>query len=347
MDVHCIDPTRDARWRELTQHPHAGLFHSPAWLQCLTDTYGFPVQAYIAVDAAGTVAAGIPFCAMDDMVGRRVACLPFTDACDPLVVAREGLRALLARLMEHRVPLQLRLLDQRIPAAEGDLQVTKRARWHRLAVTEPEALLWSGVAAAARRAIRKSGHAGVEVRPLPGIDGLHDFLRLHTAVRKHKYRLLPQPDAFFESIMQRFGETGDWHPLGAYLDGRLIAATIYLRWRDRLYYKFNASARDALAARPNNLLVWKGMLMARTLGCATLDLGPSDDAQPGLIRFKRDMGAIETELQFLRWAPVGWEDARGADARRMLGEITGLLTAPEVPDEVTRGAGTALYRYFA
>ena len=109
-----------------------------------------------------------------------------------------------------------------------------------------------------------------------------------------------------------------------------------------MHYKFNASVRDALAMRPNNLLVWKGILLARALGCATLDLGPSDDDQPGLVRFKRDTGAVESELQFLRWAPVDWEDAREAEARRMLGEITGLLTAPEVPDNVTQSAGAAL-----
>jgi CelD/BcsL family acetyltransferase involved in cellulose biosynthesis len=122
---------------------------------------------------------------------------------------------------------------------------------------------------------------------------------------------------------------------------------VYLRWRKRLYYKFNASAHESLSARPNNLLVWSGIRLARDLGCDVLDLGPSDDDQPGLVRFKRDTGAVESELRFLRWTPHASADAHAADAARMLGSVTELLTAPGVPDEVVRRAGALLYRYFA
>jgi len=74
--------------------------------------------------------------------------------------------------------------------------------------------------------------------------------------------------------------------------------------------------------RPNNLLVWSSIELARSLGCRTLDFGPSDDDQPGLIRFKRQFGAAERELRFLRYIPPEWQDHRGDDMRRLLGELT-------------------------
>jgi lipid II:glycine glycyltransferase (peptidoglycan interpeptide bridge formation enzyme) len=205
--------------------------------------------------------------------------------------------------------------------------------------------MWAGLTAPTRQAIRKAKRTGVEVRPLSRQDGCEGFYGLHVALRKNKYHLLAQPLAFFQAIARRFGDS--WIPHGAFLGDRLIAATVYLRWGDTLYYKFNASAQDALEVRPNNLLVWAGVLLAQSLGCRNLDLGPSDDDQPGLIRFKRGFGAEQQRLQVLQWAPPGWRDMHSAQVRCALGDMARLLTAPEVPDDITARAGTSFYRFFA
>ncbi len=346
LGVQCIDPAEDAAWLALLKHKHAGLFHSPPWLRALTDAYGFRIRAYVAMDGDGAIRGGVPFCELDDCVGRRLAVLPFSDCCDPLASSPDVWRLLLAQLQSHGLPVNMRCMADRV-VTNSSLQVTKRARWHTLSVAPSQEALWDGLASPVRRAIQKAKRAGVEVRPLCADEGREGFHKLHVALRKSKYRLLAQPSIFFEAIAQRFGASGDWLPLGAFLDGRLIAATIYLRWRDTLYYKFNASAPDALSVRPNNLLLWEGVSLARSLGCHTLDLGPSDDDQPGLIRFKRNFGAAEHELRFLRWTPPGWQDERGVEIRRLLGEVTTLLTDLGIPDEVTARAGAALYRFFA
>ena len=91
---------------------------------------------------------------------------------------------------------------------------------------------------------------------------------------------------------------------------------------------------------------WAGIQLAKRLGCTTLDLGPSDDDQPGLIRFKQGYGAWELELRFLRWTPPDWQQDQ-SDTRRIMGEMTSLFTEPSVPDDVTARAGAALYRFFA
>ena len=60
-----------------------------------------------------------------------------------------------------------------------------------------------------------------------------------------------------------------------------------------------------------------------------------------------DLGATERELRVLDLVPAGWRDPRADELRRLLGELTALLTAAEVPDEVAGAAGGLLYRYFA
>ena len=347
MVITAVNPLTDPLWLGLIQKEPAGLFHSPAWLRALGDTYGFPVRAWIALDASGEPTAGIAYCELDDLAGHRIVSLPFSDNCDPLFLSLDAWHALLARLQLQRIPVHLRcLFEHRVCASSSFLSIEKRARWHRLSVSGSEGEIWHAITPPARRAIRLAERAGVEIRPMSGEADREAFHRMHVALRKTKYRLLAQPVRFFEAIEHHFQETGAWHSLAAFLDGRMIAATVYLRWGSVLYYKFNASSLDCLHVRPNNLLVWAGIRLAKSLGCSALDLGPSDDDQPGLIRFKRNFGAEEHELRFARWTPPGW-DPGPPDVRRMLGEMTSFLTEPGVPDDITARAGAEFYRFFA
>jgi len=286
-----------------------------------------------------------PFGQIDDFAGRRIVTAPFSDTCDPLIKSPEAWPELLGALQSHGLPVNIRCLSEQRVSETDEIEVVKRARWHRLSTLLSTEDLWQRVSPEARRAIRRSKTAGMEIRSLDGSLDLAAFHQLHVALRKRKYRLLAQPLTFFEALERRFREAEGWYPLGAYLGSQLIAATIYLKWGDTLYYKFNASSAEALRARPNNRLVWEGILLAKALDCRYLDLGPSDDHQQGLIRFKKNLGAEESELQFLRWNPPNWSD--DSNRRRVLTEITQNMTEPSVSDSVTAEAGAAFYRFFA
>ena len=199
---------------------------------------------------------GLLFAELDDALGTRITSLPFTDACDPLAESREVWSALLNPVLGGDRPVHLRCLDNPLADQDARLTVVKRARWHTLPL-EPGRDVESSFDEATRRAIRKAERAGVMIRPLAD-DELPALHRLHVKLRKDKYRLLAQPLAFFEAMARRFSEGGGWFPLGAFAGDRLVAATVYLRWRDVLYYKFNTSALDALGLRPNGLLVKAG-----------------------------------------------------------------------------------------
>ena len=347
MRIATVDPAVDPAWAALLARHGTSLFHSPPWLGALRDAYGFTASAAIVEGRAGEPLAGIAYCDVDDLLGRRILSLPFSDACDPLVESAPAWNQLFRSLAAHGVPVRLRCLDNPLVRADRRLTVAKRARWHTLPVAASDAAQWPALAGSTRRAIRKAERSGVVIRPLAGTEGLREFHGLHVALRKRKYRLLAQPPAFFEALRRQFKAADGWFPLGARLGPRLIGAALFLRWGDTLYYKFNASALDALAVRPNSLLVWAGVALARSLGCSRLDLGPSDDDQPGLIRFKRNFGAAERELCVLDYLPPGWRDDRAGELRQLLGRLTTLLTAAEMSDDIAGEAGTLLYRYFA
>ena len=346
MKIVRLDPTSDPRWVALDRAPHAGLFHSPLWMRAVVDAYGFTPDAYVALDANDRPVGGVAFCEIDDGAGRRLVSFPFSDTCDPLLLDPRAWAPLREALAAHRMPITLRSMNPRFLESDEDFKVFKRARWHTLPLTGSVADIRARFEPAARRGIAKAERLGLTVRSIDNPTGLGDFMRLHIRLRKKKYRLLAQPARFFASLSTCFSPERRWVPLGAFLGDRLVAATIYLHWQDTLYYKFNTSDVEALDIRPNNLLILAGVESALARGCRALDLGPSDDDQPGLIRFKESFGGISQELRFLRWTPPNAASDRGRAFRGVLGEMTRLLTEPDVPDLVTAEAGAVLYRYF-
>ena len=342
-----VDPFTDVRWHELVERGGGSLFHSPRWSRVLADTYGFSPRVVLMVDrdaddGPARAASGMPWCEIADPGGSRIVSLPFSDYCGP--IGAPPFDAMVENLTNRGLPVLYKMLAH--ADDDADRRVTGTARWHGIAVTRsPDHDAWPLLSDSTRRAVNKARREGVTVVERTDVDFVDQFLRLHTGVRKRKYRLLPQPRAFFHSIRTEFDATGDWHPLAAVRDGELLAATVYLRHRSTLYYKFNASDPMTLGARPNDLVLWAGIELAARLGCGLVDLGASDDDQPGLIRFKRGFGAMEREIRSCA-AGVPLSDAY-TQFRGVLGEVTELLTAPDVPDPVTEAAGARLYRFFA
>src|SRR5206468_1326683 len=111
--------------------------------------------------------------------------------------------------------------------------------------------------------------------------------------------------------------------------------------------KFNASLPDGLSVRPNDLLTWEGIQLAKSRGLSYLDFGLSDWEQEGLARYKRKFGAEEKTISFLRHSPEGLPSRGEKEMRDLLARLTRRFTDQSVPDSVTEGAGEDLYRLFA
>jgi CelD/BcsL family acetyltransferase involved in cellulose biosynthesis len=342
-----IDPRSHPLWQELVQREPSSSFHSPAWLGVLADTYGFEIGASVLLDSAERPVAGLPFCRIADISGERLVALPFSDYCDPLAAEDCHWRTLAAHLVDQGYQVSLRCVHNALPLADERFTLVKEALWHGAALPPSDGELWERLEPSARRAIQKARREGVRVEAAKGREDLAAFFALHLLVRKYKYRLLAQPLRFFEAIWQRFIEPGRGALLLARREGRIIGGVLYLIWKDTLYYKFNASSPEALASRPNDLLLWEGMRYGLERGCAKIDFGLSDLDQPGLLQYKRKYASEEKRISFLRHYPAGGPTQQERQARQLLTQLATLLTADNVADSLTDRAGELLYQYFA
>lgn len=334
---------RDYRDLGLAQHPMGSLFTSASWIDAVVSAYGLAVGASV-LQRNNQAHAAILYSEVEDIRGRRLLSLPFSDYVDPFVETAEDWRRLVDPLIAHGAPLRFRCLHNSLPGEDMRFKPAGHALWHRVGVGRSEDEMHAGLRGSARQNIRKAQRHGIVVRAGRSLEDVRKFYDLHCHVRKTKYRLFAQPFSFFEAIHAAFSAGDRIHVLLAEIDGRPIAGIFFLVHGDTLYYKFNASIDPTLG--PNDLLVWTGMLMARERGLSFIDFGLSDTDQPGLVRFKQKFADTEKPISILEWRPEGYADPIGRQAGATLHRMTQILTAPEVPDAVTRAAGDELYRFF-
>ncbi len=332
-------------WQLEAAHPrYNSVFGSAPWIQALTGTYGFKIRAS-ALCRGDEVKSAILFAEIEDIRGPRTISLPFTDYLDPFVSSRAEWLRVIEPLLERNAPLRLRCLDGDIARADSRFEKRDTALWHMADLSRDDDAIWAGLRGSAQRNIRKARESGLVVREGRTLQDVATFYNLHFGVRKNKYRLFAQPFAFFENLHAAFSPEGRIITLLAEHDGTAVGGILFLIHGDTLYYKFNAS--NDLRFRPNDLLVWHGMLLGRRLGLTRLDFGLSDVGQPGLVRFKQKFATGERPITELRWSPPGHSDARGHQAGRTLHRLTEILTEPNVPDDVTRSVGDEVYSLFS
>lgn len=346
MNLVSVDPRVDPLWLTLVQQTQSSVFHSPAWITAVTETYGWGATAHVVVDAGGAPLAGIAFCRISDLFGKRIVALPFSDYCDPLVSDVDAWDLLADELLRERCPILTRCLHNNLPLADTRFAVVKQAKWHGIDLTPGLDALWQGMHASSRQAIRKAEREGVVVRVAQSEQELRAFFDMHLHVRKYKYGLLAQPFRFFQNLWRHFMEAQHGFLLLGVHQDQIVAGEFFLEWKDTLYYKFNASNPNGLAHRPNDLLTWTGIQHAVARGRTFLDFGLCDWEQEGLARYKRKFGSQEGTISFLQHDPQGSRPPLERELRSLVTQITRRFTEQSVPDALTEKAGEDFYRLF-
>lgn len=343
-----VDPCTDPRWDALMREDRGSVFGSPPWMRALASAYALRFEARVLVDAADVARAGLAFADLDDLRGRRRISIPFVDRLDPIVEDHHQWARLATPLFDggDDVDVSLRILHAQAPRHDERLYEHHQLAWHSTDLTRPLDVIHGSLASGARSNLRHAERRGVDVHIGSSIEDVRWFHRLHGHTRRHKYGLLAQPLSFFEAIWAEFSPHGAIDVVLVRFDGAVIAGAIYLQWNDVYYYKFGASMAGSLAVRPNETVHWAGIVRGVERGCRLFDWGVSDLDQPGLVRYKQKFATDERRVSVLRRVGVP-PDPRAVDAGRLLGSLTALFTAPEVPPEIAERAGDLLYRYFA
>lgn len=306
------------------------LFASPVWAEVLQRAYGWTVERS---------AAGYPYVVLDDLAGRRVSALPFSDYLPVVDAITYGAlsKELQEQFPDYRIILKTTLAEN--PAATGE--IVKKAVYHRYF---PGARADSSF----RRGARKAEKTGLVIRRSTGLDALERFRELYHWQRLRKFGGIPQPGDFFRAVHAVFMATDRGFYLEAVVpDGSVAASLVVLRCGDAWFYKFGASDPGLLNYRPNNLLFAQLTAAVDTGEADFLDLGlsGSSDAYAGLRRFKTSLGGLSFQIRYLASGP---ELASSAVAfKKYVGGLASELAATEASPGVVDPLSRRIYPYFA
>lgn len=301
-----IDPLTDCRWDELVEsHPRASVFHSPAWLKALSDTYQYKPVAVVTSPAHQALESGMVFCQVESwLTGRRLVSLPFSDHCEPLVDEAEDLDAITVALEEEIRREQWRYVEmrplRRITFATSLHRSTVPYTFHQLDLDPDLATLFRNChKSSTQRKIIRAEREGLRYREGSSPEILEDFYRLLTITRRRHHRP-PQPRAWFVNLIECFGENLKIRL--ALKDDRPVAGLLTLRHKDTMMYKYGGSDPRFNNLGSMHLLFWTAIQEAKRAGLRYFDFGRTDADQEGLITFKSRWGTRQSVLTYSRYS---------------------------------------------
>jgi hypothetical protein len=282
-------------------HPQSTIFHGSGWAKVLRETYGHR-PFYFAHFEGKRLAGLLPVMEVSSwLTGRRGVSLPFTDFCPTLTGAGCDGGDLYQRAMECGRQRRWKNLECRgFESVWEGAQPSLSFYSHKIDLEAGEEKLFQGLEGAMRRGVRKGERMGVKVDFDSAQEAMRTFYALHCGTRR-RHGLPPQPWRFFSNIERHLLNPGRGFIATARLDGKALAAAVFLTDGRQALYKFGASDFAAQEARPNNVLMWEAMRHCAKLGLATLNFGRTSLSNEGLRRFKQGLGAIEEETRYMKY----------------------------------------------
>ncbi len=344
-----IDPLQDPRWNELVQrHPRASLFHSPAWLNALSVTYGYKPVAYATAIPGGRLEAGVVFCQVESWItGRRLVSLPFSDHCEPLVDNSQNWAPLIAALKETLTRerwqyFEMRPREDRFAAVTSLQRATVPYTLHVLDLSpDLETLFRNCHKNSTQRKILRSGR-GMRYEEGTSEELLDAFYRLHTITRQ-RHRRPPQPRNWFVQLIAKFGDALKIRV--ARKDGQSVAAVVTIRYKDTMVYKYGGSDPDFNHMGSMHLLLWGAIHEARAAGLQYFDFGRTDADQQGLITFKKRWGTEQSELIYSRYGLSDQVSHMFESSNRSWKSMLTKYALAHLPPRALAVLGQALYRH--
>jgi hypothetical protein len=227
--------------------------------------------------------------------------LPFSDHCQPLANGAEELDTLIEGLMEEFRRQGCKRVEVRPVEALSErlgLEASQEFVCHKLDLRDGRDRLFRRLHKdCVQRKIRRAEREGLTCEDGRSAELLDHFYRL-LAISRRRQQLPPQPLAWFRNLIACLGDQVNISV--ASKGDKPIAAIMTLRFRDVLTYKYGCSDHRFHRFGGVQLLLWRAIEQAISIGLREVDMGRSDLNNPGLINFKDRWAAVQSRLTY--WA---------------------------------------------
>lgn len=338
MRLSLAGPERRQAWENFVDsRDQAGPYHSWAWLEALSRSYGLETVPLVA-ESGGEVAGVLPLVRFGGRhkEGGTLLSLPYCDYAGPLARDAESAAALEGFALELAGRSAARGVELRRVATGLVMPAAKVLM--RLDLPKDEEALLAGFSSKLRSQVKKTARDGLSAQV-----GGEELLEPFYAVLSENMRDLGSPvhsRGFFREVLRGFGSRAGV-VLADLPDGRVAAAGIVLFQGGLATVPWASSLRRFNRLAPNMLLYWNMLRLAVRRGAARFDFGRSTPGG-GTWRFKRQWGARETALEWIRTDALG----RACPARPGPGRARAVAESlwKRLPVAVANRIGPALRR---
>lgn len=294
-----LDPFDEKWFSYIDTKDQANIFHHPAWIKTLTESYNYRPFVAVVVDHTDNIQAGIPFVEVNSpLTGRRWVSLSFTDHIAPLFDSQPALDALLQELIKTQTAGSVPKLEIRWEVkGEQKNWFHTRQVLHRIPLENTAKNVAKNFHKMHQRNIKTAKKRGVKIQHGTSREFLEAFYEMHLETRK-RHGIPIQPKKFFVRLHENLIQKGLGFISLAFVEEEYIASAIFLHYKKTLIYKYGASKVSGQNYRPNNLIFWRAIEWGIENGYTALDLGKTEQKNTGLRNFKDGWGAQESELAY-------------------------------------------------
>ena len=347
IQVDLYDENAMNQWDEyVSNDPNGSVFHCSRWLKVIFETYQFKPMLYMSKNLEGSVSGVFPsFIINKFFLTRKYVSLPFSDYGGPLFLDEDGERQFLfhmnKELNDGRKHYEVRSLYPGDNNFEADHKYVK----HIIKLEEDPDKIWKNVnKKTIKYSIKKSLKCGVTIHQDNSEYGVNEFFRLNKLTRK-KHGVPSQPLLLFEKIYEHFIASDEGSISLAKSGSKIIAAGLFLKLNNTVYYKYSAADPVyLLQKKPNHLMTWEAIKRACLDGYSDFDFGRTIISNEGLCRYKEMWGAEKIKLPYCYYPK-----ALGVGTLEGSGRLYRLMTSiwKNTPEFVSGPIGSRIYKYMA
>lgn len=344
IEVSSIDTSRHD---QLSGNQYPNLFSSPKWINVLKSEYDYRFLKIGVPDSNNFLVV-----AQFNQFGiSKVKGLPFCDYMIPSVTDAKTLNRLINHLNKHfsDIPVELKMvLPAKIGPNQLEYPLKHTAYRHIVDTSASMQRIKDNMDNSFIRGVRKAESFDLKVSITQGKEALDRFYDVYCKQRVEKFKKLPQPYSFFETICENFMSDDRGFILQAKKGKTVIASMMILAHHQTMYYKFGCSLPNYLNYRPNNQLFYRLFEHAHEHGFKQVDLGLSgvSKSYKGLVRFKEYMGGVADNIYSLRIEPAAYDATAESELQTFTSALTEKIVAKS-PDKKTANAySEILYPYF-